>query len=167
MSFANDKVSIPSMIITQTASLASKLRESGITNVVSRIGCNFASGNILDNVVFVGETGPGTDYDSVAHVGDRYFQVTFSAGVPVTTAEYVFSAGSVWNKVLTAPVSTSVVRTAATKELDIQSANSGTGDHRAVYAKISLTHASAGSGDALRGYAVANGGVNACRGAHL
>jgi hypothetical protein len=73
-----------------------------------------------------------------------------------------------WAKIATAIGSTSsTTRTVATNEIDIRGTNSGTGDYRAVYGKIELTHASAGSGDALRGYAVAKGGVDALRGAHL
>lgn len=77
------------------------------------------------------------------------------------------SGASNWATLLKAPSTTSVVRTDAKSELIIRGTNSGTGDYRAVYGLIELTHASAGSGDVFRGYARAKGGVAALRGAHL
>ncbi|MDD5060679.1 MAG: hypothetical protein PHN44_00140 [Candidatus Marinimicrobia bacterium] len=74
------------------------------------------------------------------------------------------TGASDWAKVLKARTSAGTARTAATKEVEIQGTNSGTGDYRGVYAKITLTHATAGSGDAVRGYIVTTGGANAARG---
>lgn len=78
------------------------------------------------------------------------------------------AGASDWSKVLTARSSTAgTARTAAKNEIDIRGTNSGTGDYRAVYGRIELTAVADGSGDALRGYALAKGGVVALRGAHL
>lgn len=90
----------------------------------------------------------------------------------VLTDEDVFvkdGAGtSDWAKVVKVRGTTAgTVHTAARNEIDARGTNSGTGDYRAVYARVELTHASAGSGDAVRGMGVALGGVNALRGAHL
>lgn len=89
MSLANDKASAPVRNIGQLIMIAARVLASGFQNVVETIGCRFASGNVLDAVVFVGETGPGADYDSVVKVGDKYLQVTFSGGAQATYRELV------------------------------------------------------------------------------
>lgn len=75
------------------------------------------------------------------------------------------SGASDWAKVLKARGTTAgTAHTAAKKEIDVQGSNSGTGDYRAFYGKIILTHASSGSGDAVRGYILTTGGAQAMRG---
>jgi hypothetical protein len=167
MSLANDQKSLHTRYIGANALIASRLIQSGFTNVIQADMLNFASGNRAERIVIVGEEAPGSNYTSYAVIGDEYWQFTFTSGVVTAVAKYVYTASGVWSKVLTAPTASTVIRTAATKEIETQSSNSGTGDQRGVYAKITLTHASAGSGDALRGYAVTTGGAIACRGAHL
>lgn len=167
MSLANDVISIPARYIAGTAQLANKLRSLGYSNCISVDKVAFASGNRAERITLVGEEAPSTNYDTIAQVGDEYLQITFTSGVPVTCVKYLRIEGGAWGQVLTVPQSATVVRTAAKKEIDVQGSNSGTGDYRAFYGKITLTHASAGSGDAVRGYAVTTGGATACRGAHL
>jgi hypothetical protein len=92
MSLANDKSSIPVLYIAQNVMLASRLASAGFQNVITASGCRFASGNVMDSVTFVGETGPGADYDSVVKIGDKYLQLTFTSNVPVTVEEYIYTS---------------------------------------------------------------------------
>lgn len=170
MSLANDTNSIPVRVLGGNAQLISGLRASGFKNVIAVDKTNFASGNIQESVTFVGEEEPSTNYDRYAKIGDKYLMIQFTSGAPSIYKEYIRVSGPAWGEVICVPQSTSVVRATGTdskKEIDVQGASSSSGDYRAVYAKISLSHATAGSGDALRGYAVTTGGANACRGAHL
>lgn len=121
-------------------------------------------------MAFCRETPVGdADYAGLA-VGSIMLQTEITA-LAVSGFNILIKDGagaSDWSKVLTARGSTAATaRTAAKNEVDIRGTNSGTGDYRAVYGRIELTAAANGSGDALRGYALAKGGVVALRGAHL
>jgi hypothetical protein len=78
------------------------------------------------------------------------------------------SGASDYMQVVMAPVSGYIpAYTAAKNMLYLRGTNSGTGDFQAVYGRVNVSHASAGSADALRGYATTTGGAIALRGAHL
>lgn len=121
-------------------------------------------------VMAYGRTTPVGDADYAGLPIGSLFVLQDITSTAVTDTNFLVKDGSGasnWATLLKAPSTTDVVRTAAKSELNIRGTNSGTGDYRAVYGRIELTHASAGSGDALRGYALAKGGVVALRGAHL
>jgi hypothetical protein len=121
-------------------------------------------------VIFCRTTPVGdTDYASLP-TGSIAIQLTISATV-VTDVDFWIKGGtgaSDWRKILASSETTDATAYTSEKSLiNVRGTNSGTGDFRAVYGRISLTHASAGSGEAVRGMGIANGGVNALRGAHL
>lgn len=121
--------------------------------------------DIFTRVTPVGDA----DYANLP-VGSRCRMLEITSEAVVNTEAFVKNGAGAydWHRVVAVPVSASITtRTAAKKELEIVGTNSGIGDYRGVYAKISLTHATAGSGDALRGYIVTTGGAIAARGAHL
>jgi hypothetical protein len=95
MSLANDKGSIPAVIQGPNAEVAGDLASTGFQNVLQKVVCNFQSGNSLTKRVFIGETAPSTNYDSIAKNGDEYWLVTFSGGVPTSIVKYLY-AGSAW-----------------------------------------------------------------------
>lgn len=100
MSFANDKISLPARYIAGNAQLIARLRSGGIQNVVLADSCQFASGNRLERRVFIGETAPGTNYDSYASIGDEYIQVVFTSSVPSEAARYIFTSNG-FEKIIT------------------------------------------------------------------
>lgn len=107
-----------------------------------------------------------TDYASLA-VGSICMQQDISSEAVTANNLWIKqgSGASDWYKVVAVPDSASATaRTAAAKEINVVGSNSGTGDYRAFYGKITLTHASAGSGDAVRGYILTTGGAQAMRG---
>lgn len=101
MSLANNKDSYAKKSIAGHSTLTESVRASGFKNVLEQVDYAFASGNRSTNRVWFGEDAPGTDYDSVAIIGDKYIQLTYTSGSPTAVAEYLKTANG-WDKVLTA-----------------------------------------------------------------
>jgi len=92
MSLANDKISNHTRLIAANALVANRVTRAGFTNVIMCDALAFASGNRAERCVFVGETVPGADYDSVVQIGDEYLQFTFSANVMTGFKRWVYDA---------------------------------------------------------------------------
>lgn len=176
---AQDKVVNPAQLNFDTAAhrvLAGLVGTTKFKNILGTIDFpfNYADDSICGpkgiTVIFCRTTPVGdTDYASLP-TGSIAVQLTISSTV-VTDLDLWIKGGtgaSDWRKILASSETTDATAYTSAKSLaNIRGTNSGTGDFRAVYARISLTHASGGSGEAVRGYGIANGGVTACRGAHL
>lgn len=173
---ADDKATSPGKCIAnQAASLITKGFVGSATqfrNILASIVMPYndtVSGEKEITVIGV-RTSPVGDADYAGlPIGSIAIMHTVSAKVTTAVTLYMKTGTGAndWATICTPSASSSQVRTAAWKEIEVRGSNSGTGDYRGVYANISVTHASAGSGDALRGYAVTTGGANALRGAHL
>jgi len=110
-----------------------------------------------------------TDYASLP-TGSIAIQLEITSTV-VTDLQIWIKGGtgaSDWRKLLASSETTDATAYTAAKSLtNVRGSNSGTGDFRAFYGRITLTHASAGSGEGIRAYGITTGGANALRGAHL
>lgn len=99
MSFANDKVSLPARYVAGNVMMVERLRAGGIQNVIQIDALAFASGNRSERLVFIGETAPGTNYDSYAQCGDEYLMITYTSGVPSEAVRYIRTSNG-WERLL-------------------------------------------------------------------
>jgi hypothetical protein len=111
MSLANDKNSIPMVVLGSNALLNERVKTSGFQNVLANIVHRFASGNQNTVCVFVGEEDPGTDYDTVGKAGDIFIRQQYSSAVPSDVTIYVKTYGG-WEHIATHAVA-EVTMTAA------------------------------------------------------
>lgn len=114
MSLANDKLSGGRRIIAGNSQLAAKCLAGGFKNVISADEYSFASGNRAENVTWVGETAPGSNYDTYVTIGDRYILLTFTSGAVSAVAEYIYTEYG-WSQILNSggPMTIDVTATTA------------------------------------------------------
>lgn len=91
MSLANDKNSFLKALWTVNAAQGADTKRDGFLNVLGRINMAFGSGDKTISRIFGGEELPGTNYDSIARVGDEYWQVVFSSGTPSIARKFIYN----------------------------------------------------------------------------
>jgi hypothetical protein len=101
MSLANDKVSHGRVVIAGNAQIAANVLASGFQNVVTVDEYVFGSGDRCERKTWIGEESPGSNYDSVASIGDEYIKVTFTSNAVTDIEKYIKTANG-WEKILTA-----------------------------------------------------------------
>lgn len=135
MSFKNDKLGHHHVIVGANALMAAGVIESGFENVGMVYVNNFSgSGNSSISRVYFGETTPGTDYDSVAKIGDIYDHLTYTSGVISSVIRYEYTATG-WQLVV------------ADRAISIYGEG---GTYKASYTTLALAVAALTAGDILK-----------------